>query len=379
MQKRARSITYALLSIAIIFIIMAKAGDSFADIVYTDPNAWTHVQVTNNSTDDFWATASSNGALAWMHDDGNDWEIMYWDGQLTSVPVQITNNSYDDYYPSVSYSQPLSTNQIAWHALDPTDGDNEIYFWNGTSTTKITNNTQHDYYASLDNGTIAYEHQIQVGLALRQDIYYWDGATTIQVTDTADDYMEKYTSISLYDGQIAWTERYCEPGQPITDYELMFWDGATIYQVTNDTYEDQIVSLYNGAIAWSSTAPTGGSWEIYYWDGAFPITIDRITNNSVDDVMPTLYGENIVFYRGGNPQGIWLYDISTATEGLLVPGNVRNGYYNGLYIAYEKYDTTDMDWEIWRTHCPELPPGALQMLTVLLGAGATWAKRLFKK
>ena len=91
-------------------------------------------------------------------------EIFYWDGSETH---KITNNTGKDYFPS------LYDGTIAWQS--GIDGDREIYYWDGTTTHKITDNTAQDYYPSLYNGTIAWYSDIDGD----REIYYWDG-TTIQ-------------------------------------------------------------------------------------------------------------------------------------------------------------------------------------------------------
>ena len=50
--------------------------------------------------------------------------------------IQITNNSSDDRYPDISGAN------VAWSGQDGSpDYDYEIYFWDGVSTTQLTDNS----------------------------------------------------------------------------------------------------------------------------------------------------------------------------------------------------------------------------------------------
>ncbi|MFH1665903.1 MAG: hypothetical protein ABIA77_07155, partial [Candidatus Omnitrophota bacterium] len=71
-------------------------------------------------------------------------------------------------------------------------------YWDGNTTTQITDNTTMDYDPSLYNGTITCEsYPADWSCA---NISYWDGNTTTQIIDNAT-YNE---SVSLHNGDIAW-------------------------------------------------------------------------------------------------------------------------------------------------------------------------------
>ena len=100
--------------------------------------------------------------------------------------VQVTNNSTDDYYPS------LHNGQISWEGWD--GHDNEIYFWDGSGTINVSNSPVSESNPSLYNGKIAW-------LAVGYQIYFWDGSTITPMTGVDYDSFP-----SLYNGQIAWQQ-----------------------------------------------------------------------------------------------------------------------------------------------------------------------------
>ncbi|MCK4851677.1 MAG: hypothetical protein KAS86_01060, partial [Candidatus Omnitrophica bacterium] len=61
-------------------------------------------------------------------------------------------------------------------------------------------------------------------------------------------------------------------------------------QITNNTANDVVPSLYNGEIAWNGNLE--GDAEIYYYNGT---TTTQITNNTAYDANPSLYNGGIAW------------------------------------------------------------------------------------
>ncbi len=113
-----------------------------------------------------------------------------------------------------------------WYGYDGTDY--EIYFWNGSSTTKITNNSVLDISPQINNlGEVVWEQYD----GNDYEIYYWNGVTVTQITNnTFNDYAPRISD----SGQIVW---YGDDG---TDYEIYIanMDSATTTSVVPTDHHD---------------------------------------------------------------------------------------------------------------------------------------------
>ena len=67
--------------------------------------------------------------MVWSGDDGNDGEIFFYDG--TTI-TQLTDNDYGDYSPQIN-----NTGEVVWSG-DSWGGD--IFFYDGTTITQLTDN-----------------------------------------------------------------------------------------------------------------------------------------------------------------------------------------------------------------------------------------------
>ena len=146
----------------------------------------------------------------WQGADNTDNEIYYWNGSNTTA---ITNNSTTDALPQINDS-----GQLVWYGYDGTGY--EIYFWNGSSTTKITNNTMLDISPQINNrGEVVWQQYD----GNDYEIYYWNGTLVTQITNnTVNDYVPQIND----SGQIVWY------GSDGTYYEIFM---ATIPVTTSST------------------------------------------------------------------------------------------------------------------------------------------------
>jgi hypothetical protein len=315
-------------SVFVSFLLIISCLFSFN--VYCDAATFEIQQITNNDVDDYrpslyagtiawfsvgiwyWDGSSIiqvgnggccpslwNGAIAWqwVHPNdptpsSNEHEIYYWNGTSTT---QLTNNYMDDVWPS-AYA-----GTVAWRGYDA--GGHRIYYWNGSSTTLVANVAPSSSYdVSLYNGTIAWEGADQ--------IFYWDGASVTQIT--ADNTQNRKPS--LYAGTIAWQ------GHDGNDWEIFYWDGSSISQITSNSYADAEPSLFAGSIAWFGF--DAGDSEIFYWDGS---STTQVTDNSTRDDCPSLYDGNIAWYGfDGNDWEIYYATIMVDSDGDGTPDDNDN-------------------------------------------------------
>jgi Ca2+-binding RTX toxin-like protein len=84
--------------------------------------------------------------VVWYGYDGNDSEIYFWNGNTTT---QVTNDSTGDYY---DYYPQISGNNVVWTRSD--GNDYEIYFWDGSTITQVTNNSTDDNYPQISGNNI---------------------------------------------------------------------------------------------------------------------------------------------------------------------------------------------------------------------------------
>ena len=94
---------------------------------------WNITQITNDNVFDD-GPSISGSRVVWSHGvpDPNN-EIYLWDGvSTTQIPTDSVNN----------YSLSISGSNVAWSGMDFPYLDYEIYFWDGVSVTKVTDNTR---------------------------------------------------------------------------------------------------------------------------------------------------------------------------------------------------------------------------------------------
>ena len=89
--------------------------------------------------------SGNNVVWSWYDSDSNDHEIYFWNGSTTT---QVTNNSTYDYEPQIS------GNNVVWYGYD--GNDHEIYFWNGSTTTQVTNNSTEDYEPQISGNNVVW-------------------------------------------------------------------------------------------------------------------------------------------------------------------------------------------------------------------------------
>lgn len=132
---------------------------------------------------------------------------------------------------------------IAYSVYD--GNDEELYYWDGTNTTQLTDNNTRDYSPSLYNGKIALTNDDSNAPGWGHSIYYWDGTNIEHIAESG-------VQASLYDGTIAWNAQ--------GNSGILFWDGVS---TTRISYQGGNPSLYDGTIAWTGY----GREDIYFWDG----------------------------------------------------------------------------------------------------------------
>ncbi len=191
------------------------------------------------------APTTHDGYVTWAAYDGNDYEIFLWkDGETT----QITDNDTDDYEPQVHNGQISFTGEV--------DGVMDVYFWNGTSTENISNGSsvyQLNQDSYLWNSKIVWSRWDYD--TNNYQIFYYDGTNMTQITNYETG---KYSfEPVLLENEIAW---HSWDGN---DWEIFFYDGNQITQITDNEIDDLEVSYYEKMLTWHRSTKDGPT-EIMY-------------------------------------------------------------------------------------------------------------------
>jgi hypothetical protein len=205
--------------------------------------------------------------------DTPDYEIFFYNGTSTT---RLTNNSYHDLYPQIS------GNNVVWSGYDGTDY--EIYFYNGTSTTQLTNNSYGDYSPQISGSNVVWTGYDGTD----DEIFFYNGTSTTQLTNNS--YYDHSPQIS--GNNVVWS------GYDGTDYEIFFYNGTSTTQLTNNSYSygDYSPQISGNNVVWNGypgTGPNRTGYEIYFYNGT---STTQLTNtNSHGSSFPQISGNNVVW------------------------------------------------------------------------------------
>jgi hypothetical protein len=223
-----------------------------------------------------------DGTIMYRHNEGvnNGVRIYYWDGTST---INVSGDLWGDH-------ASLYDGSIAFSGY--AEGHNELYLWDGTSITQLTNGSSGTPIPSLYENTIAW---IDAG------VLYYNNGTDVQII--CDSKFVDW-SPSLFNGQIAYSAR--EVGE---DLEIYLWNGSESIQITDNNVDDINPSLFDGTIAWSSKFNIDwDSNEIMFWDGCQHY---QLTDNELPDVHPSNYNGNIAWCSGSGSGAEIMYAYRT--------------------------------------------------------------------
>ncbi|NQT86762.1 PEP-CTERM sorting domain-containing protein [bacterium] len=230
-----------------------------------------------------------------------DWsEVYLYDGTTTT---NISNNDISDYWPHVSGSN------IAWYSSDGTPAnDTEVFFYDGATVHQLTDNDVRDADPTLSGSNVAWEAFDGNDF----EIFLYDGTTITQITD--NDIDDRRAQVS--GANIAW--RQGDANTARDECEVFFYDGTTVTQLTDNAFYDHIPQVSGSNVVWHGD--DGDDNEIFLYDGT---TTVQLTNNSLYDEHPQVSGSNVVWYGyDGDDYEIFLYDGTTVHQ--LTDNDVRD-------------------------------------------------------
>jgi hypothetical protein len=267
---------------------------------------YTTIQLTNNGYPDGSPQINNSGHVVWERTEGLDIEIVFYNGTRN---IPLTRNDYPDRNPQLN-----DDGYVVWEecegsaALSCLGGDWEIFLYDGTHTTQLTNNSpDHDQNPQINStGHVVWQGQSNAWSA---EIFLYDGTSTTRLTN--DDYYDQYPQLNDT-GHVVW---FANPG----DLEIYLYDGVSTTQLTDNDYDDfDPRTNNNGYVVWTAKPAGLGSeeYEIFLYDGVSTI---QLTNNDYCDRNPQLNDSGYLVWQG-RPDGpytdyeIYLYDGTSTTQ-----------------------------------------------------------------
>jgi cysteine-rich repeat protein len=117
--------------------------------------------------------------VVFVHDDGNDKEIMVYDG---SSLLPLTDNDYDDEDPDISGAN------VAWIGYPDTPAEGEVFVFDGVTTLRLTNDALKDRTPKVSDGpagpTVAWVKNTGDPLT-GDEVWMYEGCDSVRVTDNA--------------------------------------------------------------------------------------------------------------------------------------------------------------------------------------------------
>jgi len=291
---------YSVQKFAIIQGLLLAAAILFTAPALANTEGWGTIQITSNDYYD-WYPRISQHTVVWQGQvNGEDWEILYYDIDTTSIH-QLTNNTYDDYDPVICYPY------VVWESDCGTGDTYEIYFCDLSATRpkplRLTNNDYHDIYPDVSIASRTNPHPMVVWQGNPKgdnwEIFHYDGTVVEQLTDDVkDDQLPKVSG-----DNIVWRN-----GTASNEWEIYLYNGTIPIRLTDNLFPDSRPDISGSNVAWECL--DGSYWEIY---GYYAGSVIRITNNAdVNDRHPVVSGTKVAWQRGDYPSArIGSYDFTT--------------------------------------------------------------------
>ena len=246
------------------------------NIAFWDGSSISYITYSSNYAD--LNPSLSDGQIAWQNNmkypgyTSFNYEIYLWDGSsITHITNQPTNRM--DRYPSVS------NGQIAWSELGL-----GIAYWNGSSITHISSETDS---LVLNNGQIAWSNDSDGD----NDIYLWDGSSITNVSNnSASD-----TTPSLYNGHIAWSSNLDGDNEIYFAKLASEWIAEALPGINlNNFTEQEIMDLADLYSNQTSAVVNGMEWT--YLSGDLP----GDTNGEIYEIGDSWIYEGVYYIKLGS-------------------------------------------------------------------------------
>ena len=400
MSKASRSITYALLCMAIIFIIMAWQGEAFARTFYVYAAGYNDV-----------------GAQGYVY----QWELGSGWTDITptvgGVPV----------FTSINDLALTSDGETLYAVGYGGSNDGRVYQREGGVWTNISPSGG-DHYANVADAIVGNDGNLYIsGLAFyhlpgEAEVHYYDGTwhslnfpdTTVIdpiANNAAATRLDFDSNNELYMGGYV-VQSFPNPFDQygiVYKYDSGTWvsmdlpsDYDTVYDVEFDVNDNFYVTGYGGAPqeglvywydpltdSWVDRSPTGTAWigdldtlgtTLYAGarsgsDGTVFISDDGGQSWTPTYPPGSSYITEVVAFEHNNMSVLFVGGTGASSSDGEVYELIGSGSWMNLGIPTGSETVNGL---ITWGHFPELPPGALQLLMTLLAGGLAWAKKKLK-
>lgn len=260
-------------------VLWERGTGTAAEVIFHDGVNTT--QVTTNSVREQAITMSNNRA-AWITGAGTALDIVTWD--FVSPPTNLTSSMAP---PNTADTLPqVRGDNLVW--VRGSTPSQSVQKFDGTTTTTIATSSLAMADPVADGNYVAWEG-FNGPTANDREIYLHNGSTVMQITD--NDHSDFDPQIS--GGQVTWW------GGVFNNNQVFLWDNGVTTQLS-DSGLNQFPKIDGQFIVWQGWEGYGnGDLEIFLWDGN---QVHQLTDNAVDDTMPQISGNHIVWQSGG---GIW--------------------------------------------------------------------------
>jgi len=248
-------------------------------------------QITNNSVDDIDYQIDGN-RVVWRQFDtvNSDYEIWLYDATpATPTITRLTNNDNSDYGPSIAGTS------IAWNGYDNPTGSWRMFFYNVTTATTTTvahNSIQPGTIPFVSGSNIAWIGTDLVGGD--QDIFRWNGSTVTNISNNA----LVDSDVQISGNNLVWRSYNSTVGD---DWEIYFFNGTTVTQLTNNIYNESAPQISGSNVTWESDG------KIYLYNGT---TTTQISSSFASASNPFISGNNVTWNQYNI---VYLYNGTTAT------------------------------------------------------------------
>jgi beta propeller repeat protein len=268
------------------------------------------IPFTLNETEDG-APAISESRIAWPQWDGDDFEILLFDG---SSAAPLTDNSANDTAPSIA------GNLVVWEEWGA--GNWRVMLSTGGAPVQLSAAGVDAWDPHTDGEGVVWS-QGPSRFAPPEGVYHWDGSSTGKV----------YQS----DGGVA----PAISGEPIvweTDAGIHMWTGQTTWLIAGSA-GGHAPAISDQNVVWHAWDGTDN--EIYLGNGSTPLT-----DNAVDDRNADIWGSRVVW---ASDAGIQVWENG---ETSLIAGSLGGQYPNvdDLDVVWQAPDAGENELLLW-TQC----------------------------
>ena len=124
-----------------LFVLLFSQTILFASVPISHAQ-YSTIQLTINAHDSN-PQINNHGDVVWMRYDGSDYDIFLYDGTSTT---QLTNSAYTDMEPQIN-----DLGMVVWTRWAGPGGSGEIFFYDGMTTHQMTSNAYEDSSPRINN------------------------------------------------------------------------------------------------------------------------------------------------------------------------------------------------------------------------------------